>query len=118
MRPLPEGKPAEPEQPFEQPWHAELFAATHALAASGAFAWTDWADRFSVALTEASANGGATDGSDYYDIWLSAFENFLVERALADKQALQSMRDAWAEAYLTTPHGSPVTLPDATTGAS
>lgn len=109
---LPTATP-EPAQPFEQPWHAELFAATHALAASGAFAWTDWADRFSVALAAASAAAGATDGSDYYDIWLSAFETFLVERALADKDALQSMRDAWVEAYLNTPHGAPVTLREA-----
>ena len=28
--------PREPEQPFEAPWHAELFAATHALAQAGA----------------------------------------------------------------------------------
>jgi len=110
---LPEDIHSAPEQPFELPWHAELFAATHALSASGAFAWTDWADRFSVAIAEASAAGGATDGSDYYDIWLSAFEAFLVERGLADKPALQSIRDAWTEAYLTTPHGAPVTLREA-----
>jgi len=110
LLPIPEGKQAEPEQPFEQPWHAELFAATHALSASGAFAWTDWADCFSVALAEASAAGGATDGSDYYDIWLAAFEGFLVQRALADPQSLRSLRDAWTEAYLRTPHGAPVKL--------
>ena len=35
----------EPEQPFAEPWHAELFAVTHALAATGAFTWREWTER-------------------------------------------------------------------------
>lgn len=102
----------EPERPFEQPWHAELFAATHALAAAGAFAWKDWADHFGKAIREAAETGGPSDGSDYYDIWLAALEAFLVERGLAEAQALGALRDAWTDAYLRTPHGAPVTLSD------
>lgn len=100
----------EPERPFEEPWHAELFATTHALAAAGAFAWPDWAAYFGAAIAQADAAGGPKDGSDYYDIWLAAFEAFLIERDLAEGERLGELRDAWTKAYLETPHGSPVTL--------
>ncbi|MDA0239419.1 MAG: hypothetical protein O3A84_05260 [Proteobacteria bacterium] len=44
------------------------------------------------------------------DIWLSAFEEFLISRGLANSENLETLREAWTEAYLTTPHGSPVHL--------
>lgn len=100
----------EPEQLFEQPWHAELFAATHALSATGIFTWPEWAECFGAALAKADAAGSPKDGSDYYDIWLSAFEDFLISRGLADPENLKTLRQAWTEAYLTTPHGAPVHL--------
>lgn len=106
--------PPEPEQPFAQPWHAELFAATHALAQAGAFAWTDWAAWFGAALAEADAAGAPKDGSTYYEIWLAALEEFLAARGLADRAALSGLRDDWEAAYLATPHGEPVDLPGRT----
>lgn len=100
----------EPERPFDLPWQAALFALTHALARAGAFGWADWAAWFGRALADADAAGAPTDGSTYYDIWLSAFERFLVDRGLADSAAMAGLRDAWRDAYLTTPHGAPVEL--------
>lgn len=100
----------EPEQPFAEPWHAELFATTHALARAGVFTWADWTETFVAALAADAAAGGATDGSTYYDIWLAALEQFLVERDLADEAALDERRQAWTDAYLATPHGQPVEL--------
>ena len=107
MRPRPE-----PERPFAEPWHAELFATTHALAAAGAFQWSEWADHFAAALRAADEAGAPKDGSAYYDIWLSAFEDFLIAQDLADGESLQVLRQAWTDAYLSTPHGSPVELPE------
>lgn len=100
----------EPEKPFEAPWHADLFAVTHALARTGAFAWTDWAKAFGVALARADAAGAPPDGSTYYEIWLDAFEQFLTERGLADANVLAGLKAEWTEAYLSTPHGEPVAL--------
>lgn len=102
--------PTDPEQPFIEPWHAELFATTHALAQAGAFTWNEWSDAFVAALAAGEAAGGPTDGSGYYDTWLAAFEGFLVARGLADTAGLADLRQAWTEAYLATPHGSPVEL--------
>lgn len=100
----------EAESAFAEPWHAELFAVTHALASAGCFAWTDWSDQFAVALKSADDAGSPKDGSAYYDIWLAALEDFLIERGLADAAGLASYKRTWTEAYLTTPHGEPVEL--------
>ncbi|MEM7189987.1 MAG: nitrile hydratase accessory protein [Pseudomonadota bacterium] len=100
----------EPERPFEAPWHADLFATTHALARAGAFDWADWAEAFGAALAKADADGAPKDGSTYYDIWLGALEQFLADRGLADAGTLSELNDAWRDAYLSTPHGQPVTL--------
>ncbi|MEM6662999.1 MAG: nitrile hydratase accessory protein [Pseudomonadota bacterium] len=102
--------PPEPERPFEAPWHADLFATTHALARAGAFKWTDWADAFGAALANADAGGAPKDGSTYYEIWLGALEQFLSERGLADPDTLAALNAAWRDAYLSTPHGEPVSL--------
>ncbi|MDJ0611712.1 MAG: nitrile hydratase accessory protein [Kiloniellales bacterium] len=106
MRPRPE-----PEQPFSEPWHAELFATTHALAAAGAFQWSEWSEAFIAALQRADSAGAPKDGSAYYEVWLSAFEDFLIRRGLAEGKELGALRQAWTEAYLKTPHGSPAELP-------
>ena len=100
----------EPDRPFEAPWHADLFATTHALARAGAFEWTDWAEVFGDALANADADGAPKDGSTYYEIWLSAFESFLADRKIADPDRLGQLEAAWREAYLSTPHGQPVML--------
>ena len=103
-------RPPEPTRPFAEPWHAQVFGLTHALAAAGTFTWPDWAAHFGTALKQALDAGGPTDGSDYYDVWLVALETFLIERDHADRDSLDELRGAWAAAYLSTPHGEPVEL--------
>ena len=103
--------PVEPERPFEQPWHAELFATTHALAQAGLIDWADWSAWFSVELSKSDDAGAPRDGSAYYTVWLSALEEFLVARHIADRRVLADLSAAWADAYLFTPHGEPVELP-------
>ena len=98
------------EQNFDEPWHAELFAITHTLASAGHFAWPDWSTQFSAALKSANDSGDPKDGSNYYDIWLIAFEDFLVIHNLADPGRLAELKCAWTDAYLATPHGMPVQL--------
>jgi nitrile hydratase accessory protein len=103
-------KQPEPERPFEAPWHADLFATTHALSQAGAFEWAEWAEVFGAALARADADGAPRDGSTYYEIWLQAFETFLADRQMAEPTRLGQLEAAWRDAYLTTPHGQPVTL--------
>jgi nitrile hydratase accessory protein len=102
--------PDEPEAPFSKPWHAQLFAVTHTLASAGRFDWTDWADHFAAALKHADESGAPKDGTAYYDIWLTAFEEFIIARGLADTTGLSDFKRDWTKAYNATPHGEPVEL--------
>lgn len=108
----PEELPPDTDHVFEDPWHAHLFAVTHAMSSAGHFEWPDWADHFSTALKQADDAGAPKDGSAYYKIWLGAFETFLVERGLADTETLAALKQGWTDAYLNTPHGAPVALSD------
>ncbi|MEO0619518.1 MAG: nitrile hydratase accessory protein [Pseudomonadota bacterium] len=97
--------------PFYEPWHGEVFALTLALNERAHFSWVEWTERFSENLRNAMAEGGPRNGSDYYDIWLATLEEILSSSELASAAELATMKDAWREAYRTTPHGQPVTLP-------
>jgi nitrile hydratase accessory protein len=101
------GLPRDAEGPvFAEPWQAQAFALTVKLHEAGAFTWPEWA----AALSEELKADPADDGSRYYDHWLAALEQLVVERQLAGFDALQTRKADWADAYRRTPHGKPVEL--------
>jgi nitrile hydratase accessory protein len=95
---------------FQEPWHAQLFALTVHLNEAGRFAWPDWADRFSAALKRHGVDKDLNGGDDYFNAWLETLEVYLSETGAALPEDVLKMRDAWAQAYLDTPHGDPVSL--------
>lgn len=95
---------------FLEPWHADVFALTMELSDNGHFSWVEWTATLGGHLQAAAECGGPDDGSNYYDVWLDALEDLLVEKKLLSVGDMSIMRDAWANAYLSTPHGSPVQL--------
>ena len=99
-----------PEPVFEAPWHAQLFALTVHLNEAGHFTWPDWAARFGATLKTHGASAELNGGDDYFAAWLETLEAMLCDMHLADPAALQGLRDAWEDAFLATPHGSPVRL--------
>ena len=99
-----------PEPAFEAPWHAQVFALTVHLHDLGHFTWPDWADRFGATL---SAHGAAKDlngGDDYFVAWVETLENLLHEMGLAEQSLAKALKAQWETAYLSTPHGQPVSL--------
>ena len=99
-----------PEPAFEAPWHAQLFAITVHLNETGQFSWPDWAARFGTTLKRHGLEKELNGGDDYFLAWLETLESLLAEKGQAAPDALEALRAAWEEAYLTTPHGQPVTL--------
>jgi|TARA_B110000259_G_C13718767_1_gene283543 hypothetical protein len=49
-------------------------------------------------------------GDDYFSAWLETLEAYLSETGAALPKDVVQMRDAWEQAYLSTPHGEPVAL--------
>lgn len=99
-----------PEPVFAEPWHAQVFAVTVALNEAGRFTWPDWAARFSDTLKRHGLNRDLDGGDDYFHAWLETLEVLLAEQGTALPGDVQSLHQAWEEAYLTTPHGQPVRL--------
>jgi nitrile hydratase accessory protein len=89
--------------PFAEPWQAQAFALVVQLHAQGAFSWPEWSQVFASELASAP-------DADYYDCWVAALERLTSERGLASAEALGERKQAWADAYLRTPHGRPVEL--------
>ena len=58
----------------------------------------------------AAERGEADDGPRYYHYWLAALERLVVTKGLSDPATLLDRKEAWADAYRHTPHGSPVEL--------
>lgn len=95
---------------FAEPWQAQAFALAVKLSEQGHFTWKEWAATLADELKAAAARGEPDDGSRYYEHWLAALERLVTAKGLTDQRALMTRRDAWAEAYRTTPHGTPVEL--------
>lgn len=99
-----------PEPAFEAPWHAQVFALTVHLNEAGHIGWPDWTERFGATLKRHGLARSLDGGEDYFNAWLETLEAFLREKGLAEAGAMRDMRAAWEAAYLSTPHGAPVTL--------
>jgi nitrile hydratase accessory protein len=98
---------------FAEPWQAQAFALAVTLSEQGHFTWKEWAAALAHELQAGASRGEPDDGSRYYEYWLAALERIVTTKGLAERTALITRKEAWAEAYRTTPHGRPVELPKA-----
>ena len=95
---------------FAEPWQAQAFALAVKLSEQGHFTWKEWAAGLAEELQAAARRGEPDDGSRYYEHWLTALERLVTAKGLTDQATLLTRREAWAEAYRATPHGTPVEL--------
>lgn len=98
---------------FAEPWQAQAFALAVKLSERGHFTWKEWAAALADELQAAANRGEPDDGSRYYEYWLAALERVVTAKGLAEPRALVARKEAWIEAYRSTPHGRPVELPRA-----
>jgi nitrile hydratase accessory protein len=96
---------------FTEPWQAQAFALAVKLSEQGHFTWKEWAAALAKQLNAATSSGEPDDGSHYYDHWLATLEHLVTVKGLADSAGLIARKEAWADAYRCTPHGTPVKLP-------
>jgi nitrile hydratase accessory protein len=93
-----------PEAPFEEPWQAQAFALAVALNARGVFTWSEWSETLGAAIAR-------NPDAPYYESWLETLVALLRRKELTDASELAERKLAWERAYLATPHGQPVGLP-------
>lgn len=93
---------------FCTPWEARVFAMTLQVHQAGAFTWTEWSEALGAELAKDDDGNGIV--VSYYEHWLAAFENLLEQKSVAGSGTLSVLKEAWAEAARTTPHGTPIEL--------
>lgn len=95
---------------FDEAWQAEALAIADTLVNSGMFSARAWSDALGHALKEAASTGEHDSQETYYRCVLIALERLVAANSAIDRQAMDSKRKAWEDAYLSTPHGQPVHL--------
>ncbi|WP_319444991.1 MULTISPECIES: nitrile hydratase accessory protein [unclassified Mycobacterium] len=95
---------------FSAPWEARAFAMVRALQNAELVTPGEWATALGAAIRCAQATGDPVDGSTYYEHWLAALEQLVVQKDLTTDDAMSRYRAAWADAASRTPHGKPIEL--------
>ena len=95
---------------FSEPWEAQAFALAVRLCERGYFSWQEWTQALGAELKAAADRNEPDDGAHYYHHWLAALERLVAAKGLASHSELAARKDAWADAYMHTPHGQPVEL--------
>lgn len=91
---------------FSEPWEAQAFAMTVRLHQVGIFTWPEWVEALSAEI----AGAGGDPEAPYYTLWLAALEKLIAGKGVASFAEMGTLKDAWRDAYLRTPHGQPVEL--------
>ena len=97
-------------RPFEQPWHAEVFAVTVHLIETKLFSRVEWTQTLGQHISAANTMCVINGTDDYYQVWLRTLIALLSVKEVTDLETLASMQNRWAKAYRNTPHGEPVNL--------
>ena len=110
MRQLDHFSREEIKKPFDEPWHAELFAVTVHLSERKLFSWPEWTDAMGEQIREVKLIRPIDGSNDYYNIWLQALIELISTKGITDVETISDVQDRWAAAYGNTPHGKPVKL--------
>ena len=100
----------EPHKPFDEPWHAEVFAVTVHLSERSLFSWAEWTEALGEQISKVKLRRHIDGSNDYYNLWLQALIELISTKGLTDEETILVVQNRWADAYRNTPHGKPVKL--------
>lgn len=96
--------------PFAEPWQARAFACAVELSRRGLYTWSEWVQALGEEIAAHPAERGEDPGAAYHRQWLAALEKLACFKALTSAAEIEARAERWRTAYLSTPHGQPVTL--------
>ena len=97
-------------EPFDEPWHAEVFAITLHLSDQSLFSWAEWTDAIGEKISTVKLRRSIDGSDDYYNLWLQALIELISNKGITDPETIRDMQNCWADAYRNTPHGKSVNL--------
>ena len=95
---------------FDEAWQAQALAMADNLVKGGLFSVGDWSNALGQALKESADRADVDSQQTYYLCVLKALEKLIADYSGIDATMMVSKRQDWEQAYLSTPHGEPVTL--------
>jgi nitrile hydratase accessory protein len=99
---------------FDEPWQAQALGIADRLIDAGVLSAKNWAEGLGQELRSAAEIGARDNKDTYYSAVLAALEKLLGGIGIISREELDARVEAWRQAYLTTPHGRPVELQEAT----
>lgn len=93
---------------FGEPWHAQVFGLSMALAQAGVFTWGKWVETFSAEIRRNPQQGMETSEEAYYRQWSEALIYLLGELELMNDEEMGETVEHWRRSYLVTEHGKPI----------
>ena len=97
-------------KPFDEPWHAEVFAVTVHLSERNLFSWIEWTEALGKQISKVKLRRAIDGSNDYYNLWLQALIELVSNKGITDPETIRDMQNCWADAYRNTPHGKSVNL--------
>ena len=97
-------------KPFDDPWHAEVFAVTVHLSERNIFSWTEWTEALGNQISKVKLARVIDGSDDYYNLWLQALIELISIKGVTDAETVLYVQNLWTDAYRNTPHGEPVKL--------
>ena len=97
---------------FLAPWQGQLFAITVHMSDVGYFTWNEFTTIFAkyLKLGASSKISEINLANKYYNCWLDALEELIINKKFGDKKTLQLFKKKWKSAFNNTPHGQPVKI--------
>lgn len=96
---------------FAEPWQAECMALVARLVEQGRIGAGEWAAALGEEIRRAATAGAPDNAESYYAAALRALERLVIAGGLVGAEELAARKQAWTEAYESTPHGQSVKLP-------
>ena len=101
---------------FGEPWHAQVFGLSMALAQAGVFTWGKWVETFSEEIKRAPQSALETSEEAYYRQWSEALISLLADLDVMSDDEMAETVEHWRRSYIVTEHGKPIVfrrdLPD------
>ena len=97
-------------KPFDEPWHAEVFAVTVHLSDQNLFSWAEWMDAIGEKISTVKLRRSIDGSDDYYNLWLQALIELISNKGITDAEAILDVQNRWADAFRNTPHGKPIKI--------
>ena len=76
---------------FEAPWHSRAFGMAVGLHQQGLFTWPEFQQQLIAQIAAWEADHADGEAYDYYALWLTALQDLLTQKQLADPAAIDAL---------------------------